>query len=131
MFPALTTSARVWLVLAGLVVARVVADWPLADNHICLLACKVASIRLRLDAPASAYFLNPQTSLRIDLLFDYPVPAATLVDRATRTRVRSYVFHVASERDLLHLKKIARAQRSAPGDAEDIAFLEARRTRSK
>ncbi|MGH9330560.1 MAG: nucleotidyl transferase AbiEii/AbiGii toxin family protein [Vicinamibacterales bacterium] len=88
---------------------------------------KVASIRLRLDAPASAYFLNPQTSLRIDLLFDYPVPAATLADRATRTKVRSYVFHVASERDLLHLKKIAKTQRSSPGDAEDIAFLEARR----
>ncbi len=88
---------------------------------------RVASIRLRLDAPASAYFFNPQTSLRVDLLFDYPVPAATLAGRATQTKVRSYVFHVASERDLLHLKKIAKARRSSPGDAEDIAFLEARR----
>jgi hypothetical protein len=92
-----------------------------------ILSRRVASIRLRLDAPASAYFFNPQTSLRVDLLFDYPVPAATLADRATQTRVRSYVFYVASERDLLHLKKIAKAQRTSPGDAEDIAFLEARR----
>ena len=89
---------------------------------------KVASIRLRLDEPASAFFLNPATGLRIDLLFDFPVPASTLVMRATRTTVRSHVFRVASERDLLHLKKLAKARRSAPGDAEDIAFLEARQT---
>jgi hypothetical protein len=37
------------------------------------------------------------------------------------------VFDVASEPDLLRLKKIAKAARSAPGDAEDIAFLERRR----
>jgi hypothetical protein len=87
---------------------------------------KVASARLRIDAPASAYFLNRKTGLRIDLLFDYPVPAAKLADAATRTKIRSHVFQVASEQDLLALKRIARKQRSAPGDAEDIAFLESR-----
>lgn len=90
---------------------------------------KVASVRLRIDAPATAYFFNPKTGLRVDLLFDFPVPAAKLVAHATRTRIHSYVFHVASEQDLLRLKKIAKAHRSAPGDAEDIAFLEARRKR--
>ncbi len=89
---------------------------------------RVASSRLRRDAPATAYFFNPETGLRIDLLFDFPISAATLAARATRTKVRSHIFHVASEPDLLHLKKIARARRSVPGDAEDIAFLEARRT---
>lgn len=88
---------------------------------------RVASNRLRLDVPSSAYFFNPRTGLRIDLLFDFPIPAATLADGATRTKVRSHVFYVASEPDLLHLKKIAQTRRSAPGDAEDIAFLEARR----
>lgn len=88
---------------------------------------KVASVRLRLDAPASAYFFNPRTGFRIDLLFDFPLPASTLAARATRTKVRSYVFHVASEADLLQLKRIARASRSSPGDAQDVAFLEARR----
>ena len=88
---------------------------------------KVASVRLRLDAPVSAYFFNPQTGLRVDLLFDYPVPAATLAESATGTKVRSHTFHIASERDLLHLKRIAKVHRSSPGDAEDIAFLEARR----
>jgi hypothetical protein len=87
---------------------------------------KVASARLRIDAPASAYFLNRKTGLRMDLLFDYPVPAAKLADAATRTKIRSHVFHVASEHDLLALKRVARKQRSVPGDAEDIAFLESR-----
>jgi hypothetical protein len=56
---------------------------------------------------------------------------ATIASRrvaAIRLRLDAHVFHVASEADLLRLKNIARAKRSAPGDAEDIAFLEARRT---
>ena len=43
---------------------------------------RVAATRLRLDAPASAYFLNPKTRLRVDLLFDFPLPAVTLARRA-------------------------------------------------
>ena len=88
---------------------------------------KIAAIRLRLDAPASAYFFIPETGLRIDLLFDFPIPAAKLAEHATRTTIRTYVFDIASEQDLLRLKRIATAARSAPGDAEDIAFLESRR----
>jgi hypothetical protein len=92
---------------------------------------KVAAIRLRLDAPASAYFFNRATGLRIDLLFDFPIPAETLRQGATRKKVRSQVFRVASENDLLHLKKIAAAHRRVPSDAEDIAFLEARRKKKE
>ena len=88
---------------------------------------KVATIRLRLDAPASAYFFIAETGLRVDLLFDFPIPAAKLAAHATRTTIRTYVFDIASEQDLLRLKRIAKAARSAPGDAEDIAFLESRR----
>mgnify|MGYP001767610089 CR=1 FL=1 len=87
---------------------------------------RVAAVRLRLDGPASAYFLNPETGLRIDLLFDFPFPAATLAARATKVKARSSVLRVASEADLLRLKKIARRRRSSPGDAEDIAYLESR-----
>ncbi|HSD66459.1 MAG TPA: hypothetical protein VLF95_07150 [Vicinamibacteria bacterium] len=92
---------------------------------------RVAAARLRLDAPASAYFLNPETGLRVDLLFDFPLPAAALARRATTVKVRSRAWRVASEADLLRLKRIARASRSSPGDAEDIAFLEARRARRR
>jgi hypothetical protein len=88
---------------------------------------KVAAVRLRLDAPATAYFFNPRTGLRVDLLFDFPIPATKLAEHATRTKIRSHVFDIASEPDLLRLKRIAKAARSAPGDAEDIAFLESRR----
>src|SRR5262245_528165 len=88
---------------------------------------RVASVRLRLDAPSSAYFLNPRTGLRVDLLFDFPVPASALAAAATPTKVRSWVFHVASEPDLLQLKRIAQASRASAGDAQDVAFLEARR----
>jgi hypothetical protein len=87
---------------------------------------RVAAARLRTDVPDSAYFLNPQTGLRIDLLFDFPIPAATLAERATRTKVRSHVLSIASEPDLLQLKRIAAERRSLATDAVDIAFLEAR-----
>lgn len=92
---------------------------------------RVAAARLSLDGPSSAYFLNPATGLRVDLLFDFPVPAAELARRATARKVRSATLRIASEADLLRLKKIARSNRSSPGDAEDIAFLEGRRTKRR
>jgi hypothetical protein len=92
-----------------------------------ITARRVAAARLRIDAPATAYFLNAATGLRIDLLFDFPIPAETLARTVTKLKMRSVTFHVASEPDLLRLKKIARAGRDAAGDAEDIAFLQRRR----
>jgi hypothetical protein len=91
---------------------------------------RVAAARLRADAPSSAYFQNPRTGLRIDLLFDFPLPAAALAERATSVRVGSVALRVASAADLLQLKTLARAGRSSPADAEDIAFLEACRAKA-
>lgn len=88
---------------------------------------RVATARLRIDAPASVHFVNRSSGLRIDLLFDYPEPASTLAASARTLKIRSRRFAVASEADLLRLKRLARDRRSSPGDAEDIAFLEARR----
>lgn len=108
--------------------ARVTADGDVTatiDNP------RVAAARLRLDAPESAYFLDPETGLRIDLLFDFPMPAAAIARRATTVKVRSKAWRVASEADLLRLKRIAQASRSSPGDAEDIAFLEGRARSSR
>lgn len=91
---------------------------------------RIAAIRLRQDAPSSVYFFNPKTRLRIDLLFDFPLASAELMKAATTIKVQAQVLHVASERDLLRLKRIAKTARSSSGDAQDIAFLEARRKRS-
>lgn len=88
---------------------------------------RVASIRLRLDAPASASFFRVSTGLRVDLLFDFPVLAAELLTRAMRITIRGRPLLIASEEDLLRLKRTAAAARSVPGDADDIAFLEARK----
>lgn len=90
---------------------------------------RVASIRLRLDTPASASFFSVRTGLRIDLLFDFPVPAGDLAARATRLTIRGQPLLMASEEDLLRLKRTAAAARSVPGDADDIAFLESRKRR--
>jgi len=87
---------------------------------------RVAAVRLRIDRPSGAYFVDPATGLRLDLLFDFPKPAAELATRARRLTIRSRKFRIASAADLLELKTIARASRSTPGDAEDIAFLQAR-----
>lgn len=92
---------------------------------------RVAAARLGIDAPPTAYFYRAASGLRVDLLFDFPIAAATLSARSTRVRIGSYALQVASESDLLELKKIAAANRQRPGDAEDIAFLERRKkTRS-
>lgn len=92
---------------------------------------RVAVSRLRIDAPSSAYFFNAATQLRIDLLFDFPIPAAELMKTATTMKIRSQVLRVASEENLLRLKRLAKAGRSSAGDAQDIAFLEARQKRSE
>jgi hypothetical protein len=56
-----------------------------------------AAARLRLDdAPSSGYFLSPGSGLRIDLLLDFPLPAALLARRGTTVRARSSAFLVAS-----------------------------------
>ena len=89
----------------------------------------VAKARLKIDEPASAYLYNPDTLLRIDLLFDFPLRAAAPAARATRLKIAGHVFAIASEQDLLALKQIAASARSVAGDAQDIAFLTSRLTR--
>ena len=85
-----------------------------------------AKARLRLDEPVTAYFFNPETLLRIDLLFDFPLPVDALAARATRMKIAGHVFKIASEPDLLELKRIANRARASAADAQDIAFLESR-----
>jgi hypothetical protein len=84
---------------------------------------KVACTRLRIDEPASLFFFNRRIDLRIDLLLDFPVPAADLIKNATTMKIRSQDLDVASPEDLLRLKELARAGRSFAGDTQDIEFL--------
>jgi hypothetical protein len=89
---------------------------------------RVAVSRLRMDQPRSAFFYDPANGLRIDVLFDFPLPARELADRAVPARTAAGVLRVASEEDLLRLKLIARANRSLASDEQDIEFLESRTT---
>jgi hypothetical protein len=77
-------------------------------------------------------------SQRVTRDFDFVIPhpgerlqdlVDVLAENATATKVSSFVLRVASEADLLRLKQIALSRRAAPGDAQDIAFLEGRRKR--
>lgn len=84
---------------------------------------KIAEVRLHLDTPLSAHFLNHQTGLRIDILFDFPLPARELASRAEIKKIRSYIFRIASKKDLLRLKEMAHQDRSLATDAQDVEFL--------
>jgi hypothetical protein len=50
--PPLARSASVWLAIAGLVLARLIVDWPLSDNHIYLLGYWCLGIGLCLLVPS-------------------------------------------------------------------------------
>ena len=92
---------------------------------------RVAAARLQLDRPNSAFFYNPATGLRIDILFDFPLPASQLADRSVPARTPAGTLKVASEPDLLQLKQIARSNRTLSTDSQDIEFLESRKPQNK
>lgn len=86
---------------------------------------KVAALRLKIDAPPSAYFYHHKAELKIDLLFDFPFPAMEVASRALKIMVRSYPLRVASREDLIRMKEIAYADRRLSTDAQDLEFLRA------
>jgi hypothetical protein len=83
----------------------------------------VASARLRIDRPKSAYFYRRDMGLRVDLLFDFPISAHEVRGRSTRKKIRSHVFHIASREDLIRMKEIAAGERRVASDAQDLDFL--------
>jgi hypothetical protein len=84
---------------------------------------EVASARLRIDRPKSAYFYNRGLGLRVDLLFDFPIPARDVRRRSTRKKIQSYSFHIASRSDLIRMKEIAVNDRGVSSDLQDLEFL--------
>jgi hypothetical protein len=84
---------------------------------------KIASVRLRIDKPKSAYFYNHSLALRVDLLFDFPVPAQGVRERSKRTKIQSYSFRIACREDLITMKEIAARDRKLSSDLQDLEFL--------
>jgi hypothetical protein len=84
---------------------------------------EVAAARLRIDQPKAAYFYCRELGLRVDLLFDFPIPAHEVRGRSTRKKIRSFVFYVASRADLIRMKEIAAVERRVASDAQDLEFL--------
>lgn len=85
---------------------------------------QVAGARLRIDRPSTAYFFNRALGLRVDLLFDFSLPAREVRRRSTRTKIQSYLFHIASRDDLVRMKEIAAKGRRNAADLQDLEFLE-------
>ncbi len=69
--PGLLERAGLWLTLALLVAARVVVDWPLADNHIYLLAywCLAVGLALRTDSPTETMARSARWLVGLTFLF--------------------------------------------------------------
>lgn len=86
-------------------------------------SAEVASARLRIDRPKSAYFYRRDLGLRVDLLFDFPIRAHQVRGRSTRKKIRSHVFQIASREDLIRMKEIAAGERRVASDAQDLEFL--------
>ncbi|MBI2082436.1 MAG: hypothetical protein HYT76_02610 [Deltaproteobacteria bacterium] len=84
---------------------------------------KIASIRLKSNLPDSLFFFDWETRLKVDLLLDFPLPAKEIELRATKVKIKSSSLRVASAEDLLHLKKLAYADRHSASDAQDLEFL--------
>ena len=82
-----------------------------------------AAARLRIDRPKSAYFYRRDLGLRVDLLFDFPIPAREVRSRSTRKKIRSHVFRIASRQDLIRMKEIAARDRRVASEAQDLEFL--------
>lgn len=84
---------------------------------------KIANIRLKLDAPDSAFFFSKDLRLKIDLLIDFPLSAKEVANSADRIKIRSHSLLLASREDLIRLKEIAYADRKSASDAQDLEFL--------
>ncbi len=84
---------------------------------------KIAAVRLKLDAPDSAFFYYPKKDFKVDILFDFPFPAKEIAEKAISIKVKSYRLTLASREDLIRLKEIAYADRKSASDAQDLEFL--------
>lgn len=83
----------------------------------------VAYAKLNMDPPKSAHFFNRGLDLRVDLLFDFPIPAKEVAQRARRRTIKAHLFLIADKQDLITMKEIAVRDRRNPSDVQDLDFL--------
>jgi hypothetical protein len=83
----------------------------------------VAHAKLNMDPPKSAYFFHRGLDLRIDLLFDFPIPARGVAQRAQGKTIKSHLFLIADKKDLITMKEMAVRDRKNPADLQDLEFL--------
>ncbi len=83
----------------------------------------VAHAKLNMNPPKSAYFFNRDLDLRIDLLFDFPIPARRVARQAQKKTIRSFVYYIADISDLITMKEIALKERNRAADQHDLEFL--------
>ncbi len=67
--PRILRAPATWYALAGLVAARIIADWPLPDNHVYLLAYWCLALALALGATASASVISRSSRLLLGCAF--------------------------------------------------------------
>jgi hypothetical protein len=67
--PRVLRAPATWYGLAALIAARIIADWPLPDNHIYLLAYWCLAVALALGAKDSVSILGKSSRMLIGLAF--------------------------------------------------------------
>ena len=83
----------------------------------------VAFAKLSMDPPQGAYFYNRGLGLRVDFLFDFPIPARDVYERSHHKKIRSQSFHIADKQDLVTMKEMAVKDRRLSIDLQDLEFL--------
>lgn len=87
-------------------------------------ASNVAAARVMMERPDTCFFWNRGTEMRVDLLLDFPMQAASVLGDANRVALGANLqLAVASLAHLAALKEIALRDRNRPEDALDLAFI--------
>ena len=87
------------------------------DNH------RIATMKIDEEVPKSVTFYSWDTTLQVDLLLDFPLPAHDIAGRAVTVLFHSGHIRIAAPPDLLKLKEIAYNDRKSANDAQDLEFL--------
>ncbi|MEK8022614.1 MAG: nucleotidyl transferase AbiEii/AbiGii toxin family protein [Candidatus Hydrogenedentota bacterium] len=83
----------------------------------------IAALKCKEEKPDALFFYHPKRDVRLDVLLDFPAPAAELRRRAVISDDADNPISVASRPDLRWMKEKAYRDRGASRDAMDLLFL--------